>query len=214
MLIEVFTQINHIFYSFLLIVGILRRRIKLLEDHSEKKESNFAQALDKAVESWNKTPNKTLNEATPQALRSRKPEALEKYEAKIRPLYTWKERQAHFLKSINKFKWLVQGIWVRISTVAKDIFEKSSARHANNLELFKVIKIRWPTIANKTLFPYVTLQDFNGETIRGEFRAREIIQTNEDPTKPSFRGTVTAWLKVPGGISVSFAGEAFFTVWT
>jgi hypothetical protein len=118
--------------------------------------------------------------------------ALDRYNEKVRLDFSWEEREKFFTQAVKSYPWLRENVWVRITATGKNLFDKNSKRPSNKLELFRVRRIRWPSIENKTLHPYVQLVDFDGNVIRGEFRASEIIDSGgKNPKAKNFSGTAS-----------------------
>lgn len=201
------------------LISLVKRREALLRLQTGRNRRKFF--VKSVVKSYNSTPIKGLNWVTPDALRAREPAALEKYNARIRFNVSWEDRLKFFLKTIKKFAWLKRDSWVRITTVVRTLaakqkrsrFGRLAVTPTNQLELFKVISVRWPSVENKSHYPYVALADALGKRIPGFFRIDEIIRlpsaaaARSDPTDPDYPGTLSYIEKVAGGYKLQIAGK-------
>jgi hypothetical protein len=188
------------------LIRLLRSRNALLETRNPS-DRDLNARLQLIAIGYNKTPNVQLGRATPYDLRARNPEAVKLYDS-VRPQFDWKDRQAFFLRSVKKFSWLKPGVWVRVANLGAKTFEKISARPANKLEIFRVRYVRWPSIENRSLYPYVALSDALGREIEGMFRSNEILKTDgRDPTQADYPGTLSYVRRVGKAYEIKIAGK-------
>lgn len=171
-------------------IRLLKRKIGILQNHY--KTNNIPKFLSMALDSHNSTTTLRFKGYSPNDLLNRNPEALRMRNEQIMVRATHAER-TKFRKKVEALEDLGLGTYVRISRLGRQ-FQKEASRKSYSLEIFRIIKLRPPTLEDAPCTTYYYfIKDMQGEEIRGAFKRNELMKVSPQPDASGFKFTITEW---------------------
>lgn len=145
-----------------------------------------------ALDSHNSTATLRFKGFSPNDLLNRNPEALHMRNEQIVVRATQADREK-FRKKVEALEDLGLGNYVRISRLGRQ-FQKEASRKSYSLEIFRIIKLRPPTLEDAPCVSYYYfIEDMQGEEIRGAFKRNELMKVSPHPNSEGFKFTITEW---------------------